>query len=54
LRRDVITHWGTKSIHEIKKRDVIDLVAVVSQRNEHAAYRLLSKRCSDGTFYWQW
>src|SRR5258708_33995879 len=25
LRRDVIAHWGTKSIHEIKKRDVIDL-----------------------------
>ena len=41
LRRDVVAHWGTKSIHEIKKRDVIDLVAIVSQRNGHAAYRLL-------------
>jgi integrase len=41
LRRDVIPHWGTKSIHEIRKRDVIDLAAIVSQRNEHAAYRLL-------------
>lgn len=25
LRRDVISHWGGKSIHEIKKRDVVDL-----------------------------
>ena len=41
LRRDVIAHWGTKSIHEIKKRDVIDLVTEISQRNAHAAYRLL-------------
>jgi len=41
LRRDVIAHWGTKSIHEIKKRDVSDLVTEVSQRNAHAAYRLL-------------
>jgi integrase len=41
LRRDVIAHWGAKSIHEIKKRDVIDLVTEVSQRNAHASYRLL-------------
>ena len=41
LRRDVVAHWGTKSIHELKKRDVIDLVAEISQRNAHAAYRLL-------------
>lgn len=41
LRRDVVAHWGTKSIHEIKKRDVIDLVTEISHRNAHAAYRLL-------------
>jgi hypothetical protein len=41
LRRDVIAHWGAKSIHEIKKRDVIDLITEVSQRNAHASYRLL-------------
>jgi Arm DNA-binding domain len=41
LRRDVVAHWGTMSIHEIKKRDVIDLVTEVSQRNAHASYRLL-------------
>jgi integrase len=41
LRRDVIAHWGTKSIHEIKKRDVIELVTEISHRNAHAAYRLL-------------
>ena len=27
LRRDVIPYWGAKSIHEIKKRDVSDLIA---------------------------
>src|SRR5215204_299373 len=29
LRRDVLAHWGSKSIHEIKKRDVIDLASLV-------------------------
>jgi integrase len=41
LRRDVVSHWGAKSVHEIKKRDVIDLVCQVSQRSAHAGYRLL-------------
>ena len=41
LRRDVLPHWGTKSVHEIKKRDVIDLLNEVSQRGSHAGYRLL-------------
>ena len=41
LRRDVIPHWGAKSIHEIKKRDVSDLISLISQRNGHAGYRLL-------------
>ena len=41
LRRDVIPHWGTKSIHEIKKRNVSDLVSLIAQRNSHASHRLL-------------
>lgn len=41
VRRDALPHWGTKSIHEIKKRDVIDLITEVSLRNAHAGYRLL-------------
>ena len=41
LRRDVTANWGTKSVHDIKKRDVIDLVSAVTQRNAHAGYRLL-------------
>ena len=41
LRRDVIPHWGAKSVHEIKKRDVSDLISLISQRNAHAGYRLL-------------
>jgi integrase len=41
LRRDVIPYWGSKSIHEIKKRDVSDLVSLVAQRNANASYRLL-------------
>jgi integrase len=41
LRRDVIPYWGAKSIHEIKKRDVSDLVSLIGQRNAHASHRLL-------------
>jgi integrase len=41
LRRDVLPHWASKSVHEIKRRDVIDLVNLASQRNPHAGYRLL-------------
>ena len=41
LRRDVIAYWGARSIHEIKKRDVSDLVSLVAQRNAHAGHRLL-------------
>jgi integrase len=41
LRRDFIAHWGSKSIHEIKKRDVSDLLNLVAQRNAHASHRLL-------------
>jgi hypothetical protein len=38
LRRDLIAHWGSKSIHEIKKRDVSDLLNLVAQRNAHASH----------------
>jgi integrase len=41
---------GTKSIHEIKKRDVSDLVSLVSQRNAHAGHRLL--KTSKTFFRW--
>jgi integrase len=41
LRRDLIPYWGAKSVHDIKKRDVIDLVSKISERNSHAGYRLL-------------
>lgn len=41
LRRDVIAHWGSKSIHEISKRDVSDLIGLIAQRNDHAGHRLL-------------
>jgi integrase len=46
----VVPHWGTKSIHEIKKRDVSDLVSLVSQRNAHAGHRLL--KTSKTFFRW--
>jgi hypothetical protein len=32
LRRDVIPYWGAKSIHEIKKRDISDLISLIAQR----------------------
>ncbi len=41
LRRDVVAHWGRKSVHEIKKRDISDLLSLVAQRNAHASHRLL-------------
>jgi integrase len=41
LRRDVIPYWRAKSIHEIKKRDVSDLISLIAQRNAHASHRLL-------------
>jgi integrase len=41
LRRDVIPYWGAKSIHEIKRRDVSDLLSLIAQRNAHAGHRLL-------------
>jgi integrase len=41
LRRDLIPYWGAKSIHDVKKRDVIDLVSKISERNSHAGHRLL-------------
>ena len=41
LRRDVVPYWGTKSVHEIKKRDVSDLVSQITHRNAHAGHRLL-------------
>src|SRR5262249_34989884 len=41
LRRDVIPYWGGKSIHEIKKRDVSDLISLIAHRNAHASHRLL-------------
>lgn len=41
LRRDVIPYWEGKSIHDIKKRNVIELISTISQRNSHAGHRLL-------------
>ena len=41
LRMDVVGRWGNKSIHEIKKRDVIDLVTELLQRGPGAARRAL-------------
>ena len=37
----LFAYWGSKSIHEIKKRDVSDLVSLIAQRNAHAGHRLL-------------
>jgi Arm domain-containing DNA-binding protein len=36
LRSDVIPRWGSKSIHEIKRRDIVDLVSEVAQRGPGA------------------
>src|ERR1700730_9185149 len=36
LRNDVIPRWGTNSIHEIKRHDIVDLVSEVAQRGPGA------------------
>lgn len=41
LRREVSGRWTGKSIHEIKKRDVIDLVSDISIRSPGASHRAL-------------
>jgi len=37
LRREVGTPWGTKSIHEISKRDVVEVVSAIEQRGAPVA-----------------
>jgi integrase len=41
LRREVVSRWGDKSIHEIKRRDVVDLVTEVSQRGTGVGRKVL-------------
>jgi integrase len=41
FQRDVLPRWSEKSIHEIKKRDVIELIAEVAQRSPIVAHQLL-------------
>jgi hypothetical protein len=41
FRREIVSRWGGKSIHEIKKRDVIDLVTEVSNGGPDAGHRVL-------------
>ena len=41
LRRDVVGRWGNESIHEIKKRDVIEFVTELMERGPGSARRAL-------------
>src|SRR5215211_7398910 len=41
FRREIVSRWGGKSIHEIKKRDVIELVTEVSDGGPDAGHRVL-------------
>jgi integrase-like protein/Arm domain-containing DNA-binding protein len=43
LRREVIPHWGRRSIHEIGKRHVIELVTEVAARGTPSAANKLLK-----------
>ena len=43
LRREIIPSWGTRSVHEIGKRQVIDLVMEVAARGTPAAANKLLK-----------
>src|SRR4029079_2084168 len=37
LRREIGSAWGSRSIHEISKRDVIDIVSAIEQRGAPVA-----------------
>src|SRR5215213_5873188 len=41
FRREIVSRWGGKSIHEIKKRDLIELVTEVSSGGPDAGHRVL-------------
>jgi integrase len=43
LRREVVPQWGTRSIHEIGKRDVIELVSEITARGAPSAANKLLK-----------
>ena len=43
LRREIVANWGPRSVHEIKKREVIDLVMEVVGRGTPAAANKLLK-----------
>src|SRR5262245_23512762 len=50
LRQDVLPRWGARSIHEIKRRDIVDLVSEVGQRGPGANRNIakVQKRSSVG------
>src|SRR5215207_2039650 len=42
LQRELILRWGARSVHDIKRRDVSDLVFGASvERSDHSAHKLL-------------
>src|SRR3954468_24710885 len=43
LKREIVARWGARSIHEIKKRDVIELVSSVIERGSPVAANKILK-----------
>ena len=43
LRREVVSHWGNRSVREISKRDVIELASEIAQRGTPIAANKLLK-----------
>jgi len=42
LRRELILRWGARSVHDIKRRDISDLVfEAAAERGDHSAHKLL-------------
>jgi integrase len=42
LRRELILRWGARSVHDIKRRDISDLVFEAAvERGDHSAHKLL-------------
>ena len=52
LRREIGLAWGSRSIHEISKRDVIDVVSAIEQRGAPVAANKALKKSIKTFFRW--
>src|SRR3954451_22712764 len=54
LRREIKPAWGSRSIHELTKRDVIDLVSAIEQRGEAKSVRVHAEQSRSSSEVEMW